>query len=479
MATEHYDVIVVGAGSGGGILAPRLTDDPSRRVLLLEAGPDFPKEAELQPGFYSGGHQFQHQYVGDHDWGYWSEPLPAHNGSRRIRLPRGKMVGGSSMANAQMLVRAAPHDFERWVAAGAAGWTYEALEPCYEAVEREIPTKIYPRSSWQGVQLAFEEALLQLGGWTRCDDMNHRDSWFGVVGCTPVNRINEIRQGTLVTTIRRARGRRNLTIQADTLVDRVLLDGGGSRATGVRAIGPDGQARDIHADTVVLCGGAYGTPAILMRSGIGPAAHLRELGIPLVADLPVGDQVLDHAVCYWFVENHALADMRGPSTALIARQAGCDWFSVVTTIDETQGLVGLAFATCGDNAGGPFRLRSADPTAAPIINHVYDLEPLRSAEALVHQVLETEPFRGSRFVDAGRSLEDIAAERVGTCYHAAGTAPIGKVVDPDLRVHGFENLLVADAAAFPLQTTNNTNHTAYLMGEVAARKLGAAPRPVA
>ena len=112
MSTEHFDVIVVGAGSGGGVLAPRLTDDPSRRVLLLEAGPDFPTELELQPGFYSGGHQFQHQYVGDHDWGYWSEPLPAHNGSRRIRLPRGKMVGGSSMANAQMLVRAAPHDFE-------------------------------------------------------------------------------------------------------------------------------------------------------------------------------------------------------------------------------------------------------------------------------------------------------------------------------------------------------------------------------
>ena len=473
MAKEHFDVIVVGAGSGGGVLAARLTDDPSRRVLLLEAGPDFPGELDLQPGFYSGGHQFQHQYVGDHDWGYWSEPLPPENGNRRIRLPRGKMVGGSSMANAQMLVRAAPHDFERWQAAGATGWTYEALQPCYEAVEQEVHTKCYPRSTWQPVQLAFEESLLGMG-YTQRDDMNAPDAWHGTIGATPINRINEVRQGTLVTYIRKARHRENLVLRPDTLVDRVLIEGG--RATGVRAMGPDGVAYEVTADQVVLCGGAYGTPSILMRSGIGPAAHLKELGIAVVADLPVGERLLDHAVCYWFVHHPTLANMHGPSTAMLARHTGNEWMSVVTTLDEKEGLAGLAFGTAGDNVGGPLRLRSTDPTADPILNHRYDIEPLRSAEQVVKDVLKTPSFKGWTFVDEGRSLEEIAAERIGTCYHAAGTAPLGAVVDSDLRVLGVDNLMVADASVFPTQISNNTNHTCYMIGELAARKLGAAAR---
>ena len=474
MVREHFDVIVVGAGSAGGVLAPRLTDDPSRRVLLLEAGPDFADELELQPGFYSGGHQFQHQYVGDHDWGFASEPLPPDNGSRSIRLPRGRLVGGSSLTNAQMFVRAAPFDFDRWQAAGATGWTWDAVRPCYEAVEREIGCKQYPRTSWQPLQLAYEEALLGLG-YRPHDNPNAPDAWHGIVGPTPINRVNEVRQGTLVTTIRRARGRENLTIRSGCTVDRVVLAGG--KATGVRYLGPDGHAQEASADLVVLCAGSYCSPAILMRSGIGPGGHLRSLGIAVAVDLPVGERLLDHAVSYWHIEDYELADMRGPSTALIARHTGNDWFSVVTTVDETKGLCGIAFATSGDNAGGPFLLRSADPTAAPIINHRYDIEPLRSAEALVHQVLATEPFRNSKFLDAGRPFEEVVAERIGTSYHPVGTAAIGTVVDNDLRVYGVDGLMVADGSVYPTQISNNTNHTCYMIGELAARKLGAVPRP--
>ena len=473
MAREHFDVVVVGAGSAGGVLAPRLTDDPSRRVLLLEAGPDFPDELELQPGFYSGGHQFQHQYVGDHDLGFASEPLPPENGSRSIRLPRGRLVGGSSMTNAQMFVRAAPFDFDRWQAAGATGWTWDAVRPCYEAVEREIGWKQYPRTSWQALQLAYEEAMLGLG-YRPHDNPNAPDAWHGIIAATPINRINEVRQGTLVTYIRKARGRENLTIRPGCTVDRVLLEGG--KATGVRYLGPDGRAQAVSADLVVLCAGTYSSPAILMRSGIGPAGHLRSLGIDVAADLPVGERLLDHAVAYWHVEDYELADMRGPSTGLMARHTENEWLSVVTTVDETKGLCGIAFATCGDNVGGPFLLRSADPTAAPIINHRYDIEPLRSAEEIVHEVLATEPFRKSKFLDAGRTFEEVVAERIGTCYHPVGTAAIGTVVDDDLRVLGLDGLLVADGSVFPTQISNNTNHTCYMIGELAARKLGAAPR---
>jgi choline dehydrogenase len=384
------------------------------------------------------------------------------------------MVGGSSMVNAQMLIRPAPFDFDRWQAAGAPGWTWERVAPLLDAVEKEIPHRTYPRSSWQQLQLAYEDAMLGLG-YKPVDDLNAPDAWNGVIGATPMNRVNEVRQGTLVTTIRKARHRENLVIRAESLVDRVLVEGG--RAVGVHVIGPDGRGYDVHADTVVLCAGAYSTPAVLMRSGIGPEAHLRSLGIAVVADLPVGERMLDHAACYWFIENHQLADMRGPSCSVLARHPGNDWMGVALTMDEVAGICGIAFVSTGDNIGGPVRLRSTDPSAAPVIPHRYDLDGHRSAEELVHQLLDTPQFKGSKFVDAGRTFESVFAERVGTAYHPAGTAPIGAVVDDNLRVLGVDGLMIADASVFPAQISNNTNDLCYALGEAAARYLGAAPRP--
>lgn len=477
MASEHFDVIVVGAGSGGGILAPRLTDDPARRVLLLEAGPDFPDDLALLPAFYSGGHQLQHMFVGEFDWGYASEPLPPENGGRSIRLPRGKLVGGSSMANAQMFIRPAPFDLDRrWTAAGAPSWTWDAFRPSIEAVEREIAWKTYPRPGWQPVQHAFHEAMLGLG-YRDHARINAPDAWHGIVGPTPFNRINEVRQGTLVTTIRRARDRENLVIRADTLVDRVVLEHG--RAVGVRAIGPDGIAYEARADQVVLCAGAYATPGILMRSGIGPAAHLREHDIAVACDLPVGERLLDHAALFWYFHNAELAEVRGPGASVLARHHDNDWLGVATTLDEGAGLCGFAFVTTTDNVGGPVRLRSADPTATLSISHRYDIDGHRSAWVLVRELLELPQFRGSRFVDAGRPFEEIVEERIGTSYHPAGTCAIGRVVDEELRVLGVEALMVADASVFPAQISNNTNLTCLAIGESAARRLGAAPRPVA
>lgn len=472
MTREHFDVIVVGAGSGGGMLAPRLTDDPARRVLLLEAGPDFPDEHLFPPGFYPGGHQLPGMFVADHDWGFLSEELPPENGSKRIRLPRGRMVGGSSMANAQMLIRPAPFDLDRWTANGAPAWTWERVRPLLEAVEREIPWQLYPRSHWQQLQLAYEEAVLGMG-YRPVEHMNLEDAWQGVVGAIPMSRVNEVRQGTLNTTLRAARGRENLTLRAESLVDRVLVEGG--RAVGVRCL-RDGAAHEAFADTVVLCAGAYGTPAILLRSGIGPEAHLRELGIPVVADLPVGERLLDHAACYWFIENRKLADMRGPSCAVLSRHPGNDWMGVAMTMDTVNAVCGIAFVSTGDNVGGPLRLRSADPTVHPTLPHRYDPEGHRSAEAFVHELLARPQFRGSRLLDEGRSYESVVQERISTAYHPAGTVPIGACCDDDLRVRGVDGLMVADASLFPVQISNNTNAMCLAFGEFAARALGAAPR---
>jgi choline dehydrogenase len=305
--------------------------------------------------------------------------------------------------------------------------------------------------------------------------MNSPHAWYGTLGATPVNRRNELRQGTLVTYVRRARGRPNFEVRGGALVDRVLL--AGDRATGVRYVGADGRPHDVEADAVVLAGGVYGTPAILLRSGIGPPAHLGSLGIGVVQDLPVGERLLDHGLCYWHVEAPELAAMHGPSTGMFVRGHENDWFAVATVVDEETALCGLAFVSCGDNEAGPLRLSSTRPDAPPSITHRYDIGPFRECGALVERVLELAPFQGARNLDAGRSVEDVFRERVNTCYHPCGTCAIGRVVGPDLRVLGFENLLVADASVFPHETSNNTNETCYAIGEIAARLLGA-PEPV-
>ena len=239
-------------------------------MLLVEAGPDFPDEAVSPPAFLTGGNLLGEGFAGagaatpEHDWGYWSEPVA---GERRVHLRRGKLAGGTSMINGTVAVRGAPRDYDRWQELGAPGWGWDAVRPVFERVERSVPIKRYPEERWLPFQHAFVEGFAELG-YRRVADMNAPDSWGRVVGAWPQNRRNEIRMGTLTTYLREARPRTNLTIRDRTLVDSVVLDG--SRARGIRAVA-NGRSEEIEADVVVLSAGAYGTPAILLRSGVGPA----------------------------------------------------------------------------------------------------------------------------------------------------------------------------------------------------------------
>lgn len=474
MDTRGYDVVVVGAGSTGGTVASRLAEDERCSVLLIEAGPDFPEEATDPPEFVTGGAL---QGLGGAgagppfralDWNYESEMLP---GNRRIRLRRGRMVGGTSMVNGCVAVRARPSDFDAWDSAGAQGWSWPDMVPAYEAVERMIPIRTYPEEVWLPFQRSFVAACTEIG-FRRHDRFNDPDAWDAVAGAWPRNRRNEIRQGSLVTYIRAARPRPNFEILDNALVDRVLHDG--RRATGVAYVDADGRPSTISADRVVLSGGTYGSPPILLRSGIGPADELSRLGIECDVDLPVGRRVLEHPGYRWALSVRGEeARMGWPAFAAAARGDG--WWAIPGALDEDAGHVWIAgFLGLLDGLDGTVTLRSARPDDPPVIHHGYlevvDAGRFARLSADVERLLQTETMRkiGARDLDAAIPIGDRLRRGVANGTHPAGGCGIASVVDSDLRVLGMDGLTVADASVFPAHVSNNPNLTCHAIGERAA-----------
>jgi choline dehydrogenase len=467
---DGYDVLIVGAGSAGGVIAERLSADPDRQILLIEAGPDFPREHEQPPAFLTGGTLVGEGLAGagapipDLDWNFESEPMSS---GRRVPLTRGKLVGGSGMINGCVFVRGRPVDYDAWAERGADGWDWQGMLPFLERVEAEIPTRTYDHDHLGPFQQAFL-AGWQAVGYRWADDFNSPEAWDGVVGHWPQNRRNELRLGSLVTYLRRARSRPNLTIADRTVVDRVLLDG--TRARGVRCA----DGRKIVADTVVLAGGAYGSPPVLLRSGIGPADELRALGIEPVTDLPVGRGLMEHPQTLFPVSlPPAMARLMVPWYAVAARGPG--FWSFPLASDEVAGRGYLSIGLATEDLRGRITLASAAPLTPPKIAHPYEtaieeraFEPGWNA---LHELLATDAMADVRLVDEGRPLPEILRERLATAYHPMGGCSIGSVVSSDLAVLGHSGLYVADASVFPGQITNNPNLTCFAVGERLAEGL--------
>lgn len=469
MTKQRYDVIVAGAGSAGGVVASRISDDPSVDVLLLEAGPDFPDEAESPPAFVVGGTPLGGAFAGvgaatpDLDWNYLSETLPD---GRRIHLRRGKLVGGTSMINVGAFVRGKPSDFDEWEALGATGWAWSDVEPFYERIGEVIPTRTYPPETWPPFTHAFAEGWQEIG-YTWRDDLNAPDAWDEVVGPWPINRRNEVRLGTLTTYVRRARPRSNFTVVGNANVDRLLFDG--TRATGVRLA----DGREFNADRVVVSAGALGSPAILLRSGAGPVDELGALGIDAVSDLPVGRGLRDHPSCMFHLDcPPGEARLLGAGFAVAAR--GPDFFSFPASWDEEVGTVTVTIGLNRQEPNGSVRLASRDPEEQPLIDcdfaGVLERGDFEGAWAVMHRLIRTDAYRsrGIKDGDMIRPFEEVVSERIGLSFHLASTCPIGTVLDERLRVRGMEGVSVADASVFPENMSNNLNMSCAMVGERAA-----------
>src|SRR5262245_14804039 len=269
------DVCIVGGGAAGCVLAARLSEDPAHPVCLVEAGPDY---GHLDEGRWPADLLDASDCATSHDWGYGVDSCC-------------RVIGGCSSHNGCMVVWGAPADYDEWAAAtGDAAWGFAALRPVLERAQAAIGTRRFTDAEvggWTRRALAGWAAL----GERRLDDFNHPEAVEGYA-LMPVNRRGSTRFGAAHAYLDPARGRPNLELLADALVDRVVVDGG--RATGV-VVRHGGRERLVDAPLVVLAAGAYGTPAVLLRSGVGPADELGALGVPVVADVAgVGRGLVDH-----------------------------------------------------------------------------------------------------------------------------------------------------------------------------------------
>jgi choline dehydrogenase len=488
-----FDVIIAGAGSAGCVLANRLTEDPATRVLLLEAGP---RDRKLEIAIPAA---FPKLFGSKVDWAFETEPEPGTAG-RRVFFPRGRTLGGSSSTNALMWVPGHRADLDAWE---PLGWGHDAVLPWLQRAAAVMAPE--PQRERNPMTDAFLEAA-RVRGWRALQDLSQLD--LDGAGPTATTTRNGRRRSAADAYLRPARRRPNLVVWTGAHVLRVLVAEG--RAVGVEVQRAGRRQVIAAAREVVVCGGAIGSPQMLMLSGVGPAEHLRAHGIDVHADLPVGRNLRDHPVTpvlartrrpvslkaaespanlvRWLVARRGmLASPIAQAAAFVRTRpelAAPDvelLFAPVLFVDEgrtpppehgfTIGPVVLKPRSCG-----AVTLRSRDPFSAPAIAPGYLSEPedvatMVAGIELARELLASRamtPWMDGELAPGAGDHAMWARESLMGLYHPVGTCAIGAVVDPELRVRGIDGLRVVDASVLPDLVRGHTNAITLAVAERAA-----------
>ena len=438
------DVLIVGAGSAGSVLAERLSADPARRVMVLEAGPD-----RSTPAIRALTDDATVLPIGP------DSPVARHyrsalTGTRSADIVRGSVVGGSGAVNGGYFCRALPTDF----ADGVPGWSWAEVEPHYRAVETLIAAT--PRDDFAPSTAAFAAAADQ-AGIRRLADLNTEQG--PGLSAVPLNITGGMRRGPGAVFLEPALARPNLTVRAGTRVKRLSVTGG--RVSGVEAVGPAGDLL-LQADQVVLCAGAVESAHLLMLSGIGPAGALTALGIPVVADLPVGRRCQDHPE--WLIATAWPAVTGHPVLEAVLVNDGMEIRPYTTGFGADSTAIGVALMR--PRSRGRITLASSDPAVAPHIEQRYDSEPTDVADLQRGCDLVAEIIGGAT---------ELGEPVWSTSQHLCGTAPMGEaghaVVDPTCRVLGVDGLWVVDGSVLPRIPSRGPHATIAMVAHRAAEFL--------